>query len=69
MVDTTGAEAALNDFETSAFAEDHVGDGDAAVCEDEFAVAVWGIYMGEMLVSEGLLLARGFGYYHRSRRH
>lgn len=54
MVDTSGAEAALNDFEAAAFAEDHVRDGDAAVGEDEFAVTVRGVCRGGggVIVSE-----------------
>lgn len=50
VVDASGAEAALNDFEAAAFTEDHVGDGDAAVGENEFTVTVWGVYRGVLLV-------------------
>lgn len=44
MVDAPGAEATLDDFEAAAFTENHVGDGDAAVGEDEFAVAMRGVW-------------------------
>lgn len=43
VVDAAGAETTLDYFEATAFAEYHVRDRDAAVGEDEFAVAVGGV--------------------------
>lgn len=43
VVDAAWSKAALNDFETTAFAEDHVSGWDADVSEGDVAVAVGGV--------------------------
>ena len=43
VMDSAGAQTALDDFEAASFAEDHVGGRDAYVVEEEVAVAVGGV--------------------------
>lgn len=47
VVNTSGAQTALDDFEAAALAEDHVGGRDAHVVEGDVAVAVGGIVVAE----------------------
>lgn len=43
VVDASGAQTALDDFETAAFAQDHAGNGHAHVVKRDVAVAVGGV--------------------------